>query len=77
MARVMLHPTTNVLYFKISTLRTPCSLINMVVIYSSLMCFRLMFFRYFLNDFGLVQVAPIFTGLLLLFFNIITKTVIY
>ena len=38
-------------------------------------CFRLLFFRYFLNDFGLVPVAPIVTGLLI--FNIITTTVIY
>jgi len=55
------------LYFYISTFRSMCAVPNMAVFCSSLTsCFPVMLLAYFLNDFEIVPVAPIITGLLLL-----------
>ena len=49
----------NVLFFYISTFRSMCAVHNMAVFCSSLIsCFPGMLFKYFLNDFQVVPVAP-------------------
>ena len=54
----------NLLYFYISTFRSMCAVPNMAVFCSSLTsCFPNMLLMYFLNDFEIVPVAPIITGL--------------
>ena len=50
----------NLLYFYISSFQSVCAVPNMAVFCSSLTsCFPGMFLAYFLNDFEIVQVAPI------------------
>ena len=55
----------NPLYFYISTFRSVCAVSNMAVYCSSLTsCFLCMLLTYFLNDFEIVPVAPIVTGII-------------
>ena len=65
-------PVLNLLHFYISTFRSICAVPNMAVFCSSLTSWIPgMLLRYFLNDFEMVPVPPIITGitLLLLFFS--------
>ena len=58
----------NLLYFYISTFRSVCAVPNMAVFFSSLTsCFLGMLLTYFLNDFEIVPVAPIITGITFVF----------
>ena len=58
----------NLLYFYISTFRSICAVPNMAVFCSSLTsCFLGMLLTYFLNDFEIVPVAPIITGITFVF----------
>ena len=58
----------NLLHFHISTFRSVCAVPNMAVFCSSLIsCFPGMLLSYFLNDFEMVQVAPIITGITFVF----------
>ena len=56
----------NLLYFDISTSRSVCvcAVPNMAVFWISLSsCFRGIFLTYFLNDFEMVPVSPVTTGI--------------
>ena len=58
----------NLLHFYISTFRSMCAVPNMAVFFSSLTSyFPGMLLTYFLNDFEIVPVAPIITGIALVF----------
>ena len=58
MARVLLFPMLNVLYFHISTSRSMCAVANMAAFCSSLIsCFPGTLLRYFVNDFDMVPAA--------------------
>ena len=58
----------NLLYFYISTIRSICAVPNMAVFYSSLTsCFPGILVTYFLNDFEIVPVAPVITGITFVF----------
>ena len=58
----------NLLYFYIISFRSMCSVPNMAVVCSSLIsCFPGMLLTYFLNDFEIVPVAPIITGITFVF----------
>ena len=58
----------NLLYFYISTFRSMCEVPNMAVFCSSFTsCFPGMLLTYFLNDFEIVPVAPIITGITFVF----------
>ena len=66
MVLISLAPVLNLLYFVISTFRSMCAVPNMAVFCSSLTsCFPGMLLTYFLNDFEIVPVAPIVTGITL------------
>jgi hypothetical protein len=53
----------NVLYCYINTLQTMSAVTNMVVFCSSMIsCFSGILLRYFLNDYGMIPVAPVITG---------------
>ena len=57
-----------VLYFYVSTFWRICAMPNMVVFCSSLIsCFPCMLLRYFLNDYEMVPVAAIITGIAFVF----------
>src|SRR5215469_11657725 len=57
-----------VLYFYVSTLRSMCAVPNMAVFCNSLTSwFPGMLLTYFLNDFEMVPVAPITTGITIAF----------
>ena len=61
---ISLVPVLNLLYFYISTFRSMCAVPNMVFFCGSLTsCFPGMLLSYFLNDFEIVPVAPIITGI--------------
>ena len=63
MVLVMLFPIQNVLYAYISTFPITCAMSNLAVFYCPFIsCFHGMLLRYFLNDFDMVPVAPIFIG---------------
>ena len=63
MVHVMLFPTFS-LYFYVSTFRSMRAVSNMAVFCSSLIsCFPGRLLRYFLNDFEMVPVAPLITGI--------------
>ena len=65
---ISLVPVLNLLYFYISTFRSMCAVPNMAVFCSSLTsCFPGMLLTYFLNDFEIVPVAPIITGITFVF----------
>ena len=58
----------NLLYFYISTFRSMCAVSNMAVFWISLTsCCPGIFLTYFLNDFEIVPVAPIITGIVFVF----------
>ena len=68
MVLISLVSVLNLLYFYISTFRSMCAVPNMIVFRSSLTsCFPSMLLRYFLNDFEIVPVAPIITGITFVF----------
>ena len=65
---ISLIPVLNLLYFYISTFRSMCAVPNMAVFCSSLTsCFPGLLLTYFLNDFEIVPVAPIITGITFVF----------
>ena len=64
MVLISLVSVLNLLYFYISTFRSMCAVPNMAVFSSSLTsCIPAMLLTYFLNDFEIVPVAPIITGI--------------
>jgi hypothetical protein len=63
----MLFPVTDVWYFNISTFRSMCSVPNIAVLCSSLMCFPCILFRYFLNDFEMAPLASSITDMTCVF----------
>jgi len=68
MVLMSLVSVLNLLYFYISTFRSMCAVPNMAVFWSSLTsCFPGMFLTYFLNDFEIVPVAHIITGITFVF----------
>ena len=68
MVLIPLVSVLNLLYFYISTFRSMCAVPNMGVFCSSLTsCFPGMLLTYFLNDFEIVPVAPIITGITFVF----------
>ena len=68
MVLISLVPVLNLLYFYISTFQSMCVVPNMAVLYSSLTsCFPGMLLTYFLNDFEIVPLAPIVTGITFVF----------
>jgi len=67
MVRISLVPVLTPLYLYVSTFRSMCAVPNMAVSCSSLTSwFPGMLHTYFLNDFGMVTVALIITGITLL-----------
>ena len=67
---ISLLSVLNLLYFYISTFRSMCAVPNMAVFCSSLTSwFPDMLLTYFLNDFEIVPVAPIITGIIFVFSN--------
>ena len=68
MMLISLISVLNLLYFYVSTFRSMCAVPNMAVFWSSLTsCFPGMLLTYFLNDFEIVPVAPIITGIAFVF----------
>jgi hypothetical protein len=68
MAPISLDPALTAMYFYISTFRNMCAVPNMVVFCSSLTAwFPGIELTYFLNDFEMVPVAQIITGITLVF----------
>jgi len=68
MVLISLVSVLNLLYFYISTFRRTCAVPNMAVFCSSLtLCFPGMLLTYFLNDFEVISVAPIITGITFVF----------
>ena len=68
MVLISLVSVLNLLYFYISTFRSVCAVPNMAVFCSSLTsCFPGMLLTYFLNDFEIIPVAPIITGITFVF----------
>ena len=64
MVHISLFSVLNLLYFYISTFRSMCAVPNTVVFWSSLTSrYPGMLLTYFLNDFEIVPVAPIITGI--------------
>jgi len=63
MMLISLVSVLNLLYFYVSTFRSMCAVPNMAVFCSCLTsCFPGMLLMYFLNDFEIVPVTPIITG---------------
>jgi len=68
MVLMSLVSVLNLLYFYISTFRSMCAVPNMAVFCSSLTtCFSGMLLTYFLNNFEVVPVAPVITGITFVF----------
>ena len=68
MVLISLVSVLNLLYFYISTFRSMCAVPNVAVFCSSLTSrFPGMLLTYFLNDFEIVLVAPIITGITFVF----------
>ena len=68
MVLISLVPVLNLLYFYISTFRSMCAVPNMAVFCSSVtLYFPGVLLTYFLNDFEIVPVAPIITGISFVF----------
>ena len=64
MVLISLVSVLNLLHFYISTFRSMCAVPNMAVFCSSFTsCFPGMLLTYFLNDFEIVPVAPVITGI--------------
>ena len=69
MVLISLVSVLNLLYFYISTFRSMCAVPNMALFCSSLTsCFPGMLLTYFLNDFEIVPVSPIITGITFVFY---------
>ena len=67
MVLISLVSVFNLLFFYISTFQSVCAVPNMAVFCSSLTsCFPGMLVTYFLNDFEIVPVAPIITGIIII-----------
>jgi hypothetical protein len=68
MVHISLVPALTPLCLYVSTFRSMCAVPNMAVFCSSLtLWFRGMLLTYFLNDFEMVPVAPIITGITFVF----------
>ena len=68
MVPISLISVLNLLYFYTGTFRSMCAVPNMTVFCSSLTsCFPGTLLTYFLNDFEIVPVAPIITGITFVF----------
>ena len=68
MVSISLVPALTLLYFYVSTFRSMCAVRNMAVFCSSFTSwFPGMLLMYFLNGFEMVPVAPIVTGIALVF----------
>ena len=68
MVLISLVSVLNLLYFYMSTFRNMCAVPNMAVFCSSLTpCFPGILLTYFLNDFEILPVAPIITGITFVF----------
>ena len=68
MVLILLVSVLNILYFYISTFRSMCAVPNMAVFWSSLTSgFPGMLVTHFLNDFEIVPVAPVITGITFVF----------
>ena len=68
MVPLFLVPALALLFFYVNTFRSMCAAPNMAVFCSSLTsCFPGMSLTYFLNDLETVPVAPIITGITLVF----------
>jgi len=68
MVLISLVPLLNLLYFYISTFRSMCAVPNTAVFCSSLTSwFPGILLTYFLNEFQIVPVAPIITGITFVF----------
>ena len=68
MVRILVVPALTPLYLNVSTFRSMCTVPNMAVFCSSLTSwFPGMLLTYFLNDFEMVPVAPIITGITFVF----------
>jgi len=68
MVLISLVSVLNLLYFYISTFRSMCAVPNMAVFCSSsTSCFPGMLLTYFMNDFEIVPVAPVITGITFVF----------
>ena len=68
MVLISLVSALNLLCFYISTFRSVCAVPNMAAFFSSLtLRFPGMLLTYFLNDFEIVPVAPIITGITFVF----------
>ena len=77
MVLISLVSVLNLLHFYISTFRSVCAVPNMAVFCSSLTSyFPGMLLTYFLNDFEIVPVAPIITGITLFLHSIIIIIII-
>ena len=69
MVLISLVSVLNLLYFYISAFRSICAVPNMAVFWSSLTsCFPGMLLTYFLNDFEIIPVAPIITGITFVYY---------
>jgi len=68
MVSISLVPALALLYFYVSTFRSMFTVPNMAVFFSSLTSwFPGMLLMYFLNDFEMVPIAPVITGITLVF----------
>ena len=68
MLLISLVSVLNLLYFYISTFRSMCAVPNVAVFCSSLTsCFPGMLLTYLLNEFDIVPVAPVITGITFVF----------
>ena len=68
MVLLSLVSVLNLLYFYVSIFRSMCAVPNMAVFCNFLTsCFPVMLLTYFLNDFEIVSVAPIITGITFVF----------
>ena len=68
MVSISLVPALALLYFYVSTFRSMCAVPNVAVFCSSLTSwFPGMLLTYFVNNFEMVPVAPIITGITLVF----------
>ena len=72
MVLISLVSVLNLLYFYMSTFRSMCAVANMAVFWSSLTSwFPGMLLAYCLNDFEMVSVVPIITGITIIIIIII------
>ena len=77
MVLISLGSVLNLLYFYISTFLVMFAVPNMAVLFSSLTsCFPGMLLTYFLNDFEIIPVAPVITGITFIIIIIIVIVII-